>query len=630
MEYGKVNLLDFNITIPNNDDAYVLFDKGEVKFSYNERKGYVVIFTKTKRILIGSDKGMEQAEVEVPLYHGSNGPEAIYSFEACSYNIENSAIVTEKIGKKDLLEEKLTEKHYINKFTLPKVKKGTVIEYTYKIESPYIFQLPEWRFQDRIPTKFSQYTISMIPIYSYIYTTQGISKFSSTKQKILNGKFPYHGKNYDVIKYEFVMENTIGFKDEKFISSRSDYIQQLQFQLSEYQSSTGSIVKVLNTYEKYIDELRKDARFGKYIKKSTSFAKKVFEEHPELIEGTKQEQVEKMIRFVKDELNFNKIGSILADASPKKVYEDKEGNIAEINFFLGGLLNAIGVEVEPVILSTRGNGKINKKYPFQDRINYVILLINIDGRKELVDASEPLLDNFVLPIRCNNGDGLVIGAETTGWVKVGNKSTSLNSTIVMINAIDVENKVANVSYVNNTNKLEAYKEKLKFENNNDLIKKKLIDRGFKSLDKFKSQNYDSYIRNYRIAASGATEIETFQEHVVILPFLKIYDDENPFTQHIRTYPIDFVNAVTNYGKSTIVIPEGYEFVEGPKSYSLKNYSLDVIIDTKLENDKVSVEFKFNIKKAMFAPEDYFMIKKVYDKYLECITTPVVLKKSVEQ
>ncbi|ANQ47805.1 DUF3857 domain-containing protein [Flammeovirga sp. MY04] len=629
--YGKVTINDFNVEVPENDDAVVIFDKGEVKFTEG-RDRFHIIFERTRRIKIATDRGVSYANDEILLYKSKERREQVYQFSAATYNFNKTTglIEKEEIDKKDLMSEEVNKYWQREKFTYPKAKKGSIIEYKYKVESPFIFTLPKWNFQAKIPTLYSKFTVNIIPLYNYVFTTQSIKKFFSTSNKRLNGVFNFKGKDYDIIRYDFVMKNTPAFKDEEYISSIDDYLMQVKFQISEYQNLQGGTVEVLSTYPKFIDELSKDHRFGKYLKKSTSFAKKVFEVHPELNKGPEAEKAEKIIRYVKDGYNWNNFYSNLATETPKKIFDTKEGNVAELNFFTAGLLQAAGIKVYPVILSSRGHGKINKKYPFQEVFNYTIFLIELDGKEHLYDVTTPMLGTYILPPRCNNGDGLLINGDESKWIKIANHLTSLDQTTINISDIDLEKHTASVSYVNNTSSIEAYINKLRFNDKEEKIKKYLLDNGFTSIDQQRTKGYKDFDKLYRIAAAGKSEVEQLQDHIVVQPFLKLFEEKQPFTSHIRTYPIDFTNAFTKGAKSTIVIPNGYEFIEGPQNYSFKDPTMSLKVSTKVNGNNVEIDFKLSFKKAVYDAEDYFMIKKIYDKYLKAVETPVVLKKKVEQ
>ena len=71
----------------------------------------------------------------------------------------------------------------------------------------------------------------------------------------------------------------------------------------------------------------------------------------------------------------------MTSKTAKEFLNTRTGNAANINLFLCSMLNEAGIQASPVLLSTRDHGKILKDYPFQQFINYVIVLAKIDIQK---------------------------------------------------------------------------------------------------------------------------------------------------------------------------------------------------------------------------------------------------------
>lgn len=108
----------------------------------------------------------------------------------------------------------------------------------------------------------------------------------------------------------------------------------------------------------------------------------------------------------------------------KDFLKQQSGNTGNINLLLAGLLKSEGIEAYPVILSTRGNGTISFSHPFQQFFNYVIVLVEIDNRIILLDATDPLLYYSVLPEKCMNVEGLVIKPQSEEWITIQQKTSS--------------------------------------------------------------------------------------------------------------------------------------------------------------------------------------------------------------
>ena len=74
-----------------------------------------------------------------------------------------------------------------------------------------------------------------------------------------------------------------------------------------------------------------------------------------------------------------------------------------------------GFIAEPVMISTRENGLPIDIHPVISDFNYVIAKVNIDGKRYLLDATDPFVSFGILPIRCLNGKGRVLPAKAASY-----------------------------------------------------------------------------------------------------------------------------------------------------------------------------------------------------------------------
>src|SRR5690606_9663507 len=126
-----------------------------------------------------------------------------------------------------------------------------VIEMRYVVKTPFKYNLPDWEFQHRIPTLYSEYEARMIPFYEYTYILQGADKFDhfeSYEQPGVSRQFGAH--RYNEMTYKFIMKDVGAFKDESYISSINDYLVKLDFQLAKYTSYQGVPVEIITTWPK--------------------------------------------------------------------------------------------------------------------------------------------------------------------------------------------------------------------------------------------------------------------------------------------------------------------------------------------------------------------------------------------
>jgi hypothetical protein len=159
VKFGDVALEDLKMTSYQKDSsasAVILSDYGEAYLSFTETTENL-IFERHVRIKILHKEGMKWADVSIPLYFTSRGEESVRNLKATSYNLEGGKIVEAKLGSDGVFKEKFNRNYKIQKFTIPNVKEGSVIEYSYRIFSDFLFNFPEWKFQYSIPVKHSEY-----------------------------------------------------------------------------------------------------------------------------------------------------------------------------------------------------------------------------------------------------------------------------------------------------------------------------------------------------------------------------------------------------------------------------------------------------------------------------------------
>ena len=165
MKFGDIPEEDLKMTKYIKDStagAVVLGDFGITKFVYSQDKGFTLDFERHVRIKIFDKRELDQADFSVLLYIGNGGnKEEFKSIKAITYNFENGKEIKTKMGKDALFEELADKNHEMVKFSLPNVKEGSVLDVTYEISSPYLFNLNNWKFQSSIPTVHSEYHVFM-------------------------------------------------------------------------------------------------------------------------------------------------------------------------------------------------------------------------------------------------------------------------------------------------------------------------------------------------------------------------------------------------------------------------------------------------------------------------------------
>jgi hypothetical protein len=526
-EFGNISPEELKMEEYADDkdaEAVVLFDMGKSYFSESD-KGYDVVFEKVTRIKIFSEAGLKWAEVEIPFYQEGGIFEKVSEIEACTYNYENGRLSKSTINKDAIYEEKINENWKAKKMALPDVKAGSVIEYKYTIRSQYVFNLRDWDFQWRIPVVYSEYVTKMIPFYTYTYILQGANKFSSTwsyKEGGLPRRFGLI--EFTDIVYHYVMEKVPAFKEEEFISSINDYIIKLDFQLSEFNSPRGGTTKIMTTWPEMIKELLKHNDFGRYVKKCEKLADKLLNaNHSENL--SELEKFNLVMNYVKKNYNWNKRESKYASKSPNEVIKDKFGNCADINLLAVGLLNAMGIEANPMIMSTREHGKIKINFPFAHFFNYVLIQSKIDGKVVLADATAINIPNDRIPSRCINDAGLIIKNGEVNWISLACNFPSKIKTNVIIDSLGTDLS-AQMSV--SASEYDAFNLRTTYGDDKKKLKEKLEKDGYTVEESsIETANIKDLEKPYNVKFSFTKNAEYLNDKIYISPFFNETITEKP-------------------------------------------------------------------------------------------------------
>lgn len=629
-EFGKIRNFDFEVQAPTDDpdaEAIILFDIGETRFIHG-KEGLDIKFERVTRIKILKESGLDWAEVNIPLYFESYyESELLTKLEANTYNLVDGVLQINKLDKESVFEEKINKYWIQKKFAMPAVKVGSVIEYRYVVTSPFVVKLPDWEFQDQIPTLYSKYIVGVTPFYEYTYLLQGAYKFDSYKSttETWNSK-SFASIDYNDLVHEYVMKNVPAFKDESYITSVEDYIMKLDFQLSKINYTTGGSKKYLTTWEDMHKSFLKSEYFGLFIKKSEKYSKKILEEDLILDGLDEVAKCKKIVNYVKTNYSWNGYNRKYAEKSVKQFVNETTGSSAEINLFLIGMLRAAGLNANPVLISTRDHGQIKVDYPYTSLFNYVIVMVEFGNKKILTDGTEPLLAYARIPSKCINHKGLVFSDEGEAWINLTSSIAfpSVSHKLFLLK-VDTENDVVNAEVVEQTNEYMALHNKKMYASDSEIFVSSKEKKGFENVEITEVINTEVSGKPFILKYNADFQFEYFDDKIIITPFPDLPFSENKLKQPTRKYPVDMNFKKRWYYVSTIGIPEGYELLDAPKNYKLDNELVKIEIKSELMESSIKIEGTIHFHKAVYPTKDYPKLKYYFNEIIKKFNDKVVLK-----
>lgn len=639
-EYGKIGKAELELkqyALDRNAEAVVLFDIGKSYFVEDTYKshfvndpmkhqnigaiyGYNIEYERTTRIKILSETGTKWTEVQIPFYKDNLSTEIISEIEATIFNVEDGVLTTTTLPITDTHDEVIDKNWSIKKFQIPHVKVGSIVEYKYNIRSTFITNLRSWEFQWRIPVVYSEYEVRIIAPYEYSFIMQGTKEFEvyeayqdktyARRFGLRQGGYGSERSFYDAV-YKFGLKDVPAFKDEEFITSINDYIIKIHFQLAKTtRLEDGAEFKFLTTWEEFVNDLLKNKDFGRYISASKKMAKNVIPIN-QISKLDDREKFDAVLSFVKDNYEWNGKNSHYASLTPKQLVNLKTGNSADLNLFTIGLLNRVGIDAYPVVLSTRDNGIIKLDYPYEHYFNYVIISAHVDGKVFLADATEMLNLNNRIPRNTINDKGLVVNKKDVAWQNLSPTFTSEITTDIIIKPAETD---LEVEMLKRAYEYDALYYKTNLSDNIHKIKQEIISEEY-NLDEtsIKVSNHLDRNKPYALQYSFNIPIEHKDDIILIAPFLKEIMSESPLKQNERKYPVDMEYPKRRVYNTTLEIPDGYTITSLPTSITINNELFELDYNTETINNTLKVNFSYHFKKAVYQPDEYGRIKTYFNR-----------------
>jgi hypothetical protein len=645
--FGKIDKADFSVKsalINANTSAVVIADVGTTKFEGNTKGWFSYIFKRQKRIKIIDKKSFDLATVSILLYRNKDAEEQAEDLAATTYNLEDGKISETRLSAKDIYTEKADKNHSYKKFTLPNVKEGSIIEYTYTVKSDFIFSIPSWEFQDRkYPTIWSEYNIALPGMLGYMSffqgyhtffikkATEGFQSFYIRRQAdnstttLVNREESFNVSS-PVLKQKWVIKDIPPFNIENYISSPNNYIDKMSFQLHKTYDGE-KYHDVANNWKIVADNLMKRDDFGQPLTEPN----RLLEETLQRVVGandTELEAAKKIYHYIQTNYTCTDHHDLYITTTLQDVIRKKSGNVADLNLLMIAMLKRKTRSAFPVLLSTTAYGRCSRDYPEIDKLNYVIGKIKIDSAEYFLDATIPFLPFGKLPANCYNGYARVISEDTTA-VYFEEKMQKENSLVNVFMYLNAKNEMEG-SY---TKQVGLYK---------SMEAKSIINTSLESYQTYIASSFpeDFQISKVQMDSSGKAEdhvkikidfkVKPFEDADVIYftPMLGEVLKTNPFFADERAYPIEMPYATNDSYILNMPIPKGYKVEELPKSTRISLNENEGLFEYLVSNDGTTINIRCTtlMNETFFSSEDYQSLRGFFSQVVKKHSEQIVFKK----
>jgi len=642
IKFGKISPEDFQkktYEIDSSAHAVVIADIGSTEIVGNTKGSFSLEFKRFRRAHILNKNGYDIANVEIGLYTSGNAEEQLVSLKAYTYNLENGKVVETKLDVKEaVFKDKISKRLVVKKFTFPNIKEGSIIEYEYKLNSDFIFNLQPWEFQSEYPGLWSEYNVSMPEFYYYVTLTQGYQRFHMQDRKDRVDNFVLTDNNgaaasdrtsftAGVTDFRWVMKDVPALKEESYTSTIKNHLARIEFQLAEIRHPF--IPKnVMGTWTQACSELLKDEDFGFTLSRDNGWLSDVVKEATAGATA-ELEKAKKIFAYVRDHLTCTNYNRTQLEKSLKNVLKERNGNEAEINLLLTAMLLKAGFTAEPVMLSTRSHGYTYALYPLMDRFNYVISRLSLDGNYYYLDASKPRMGFGRLGAESYNGHARVINETATPVEFLADSLIERKLTSVFIVNDEKGNLTGSVQYSPGYYESYSIRSRIKDKGREELFSD--IKKGFNAEIEIKKSVIDS-LDNYEepIRINYEFDVNSDKEDIIYFnPMLGEAWKENPFKSAQRFYPVEMPYAMDEIYLLRLDVPNGYEVDELPKQVMVKlNEEEDGMFEYRLSvsGGTVSLRSRIRLKRAYYHPDEYEMLREFFNLIVKKHSEQIVFKK----
>jgi len=651
LKFGQPDPADFeakNFVADSGAAAVVLCDYGVAQFSSpGGRLGMTTV--RTTRIKILKKAGYDYATVEVPLYHRENQSERLSGLKGITYLRGADGKITQtKLDAGNTFEEKRTNNWTVQKFTLPNVQEGAVIEYSYLVTSTFLDNYQDWTFQRDIPTRWSEYRTSIPQVYHYRTLYRGYAALDVNEMSVgsVSLVLSNHldsgagagagmevgtmGVSMTTEQHRWVIRNLPAFRAEPYSTTRNDYLPRMTFELvgvqwpnQKYQDLTDSWTrknKVLLGYE----DFGKAFQDSKFLRTTMQPLVAQYSDLAARAAAVRQ--------LVMQAVKYDGTNRYAASGPLKRSYELHRGTSADVNLLLIAALREAGLPTEPVLLSTRSHGAVSKEYALLEQFNYVVALVTLPDQKELLlDATEPLLPAGVLPTRCLNQIGRTVPDTGEGrWVSLVPSQRYTHYQEVDL-ALDAQGNLSGkVREEHGGYAALEMREKLQ-----QLGEKKYVTTLAAAHPGWEIPTYafskqtdvdQSLGLSYELRQSGTAGAAT---ELYLNPLAYFSESRNPFQHEHRSYPVDMGMMQQEIVRLTLTLPAGY-VAELPKPVSLAlpdkggRYMYSASSPTP---GTVQLISRLTLDKPVYGALEYHALRELYRQVLAKQAEALVIKKA---
>ena len=611
-KFGKISDEEKSLITFQKDpeaDAVTLFDVDDRVIDSKNRQFYMKR-TRHTRIKILTEEGKERANFEIRYLE----KDEIEKFQAHTVLPNGKKL---KFKKDDAQIEKFDGWRKMV-FAFPGVEIGSIIELKYEHNTPYLYQPMPWYFQGEDYTVLSQLSLIIEPGFQYsafFNNTAGVEPIVEDVRR--------PGKRHTQTKNVWRMTDLPAIRKEPYMSTINDYLAVMHFQLASYKDDY-QFVEYIDKWDDLVKE-----QLGEYkdlLAKNGSVTGKATELIADLTSDRKKWAT--LYEFVRDEIESTERGGKYPQMAPKKVLITGSATGSEKNMLLVNMLQSVGYDAAPVLISTLSHGRLIQEHPRLRQFNYMLASVTKGKRTYLMDTNHNHYPFDVLPTDNLSGQGLVIADGPARFVTIQTPKRINMAHCTTNGKLDESGTL----HATSTIRYEGYRsvyQRIALDSDGD-------EKFFEDL---LAQRFDgAQIDSFEVLTADQPHLPLrLKVHYQVPDFAQVVNDmmylsspalniqeSNPFQSPTRHFPVEFRINRANTDVVNIAIPDGMKVVELPKPFKNQHPGIRFGSDWKSAGNKVTVNREYLRQQTTFPKSKYKQLRKFFDSVVRADQGQIVL------
>lgn len=563
----------------------------------------------------------------------------VKKLKGITYNLEDGQIVETKVEKSDIIREDYTDGVDIVKASMPAIKDGSVVTYSYEVKDG---MMPSsWTFQRKEPVLYSRFNFNKSHMLMYTPMIHTSVEFKECKDLRKLDASPglalyaeeRHNYSVGIMMRSWVRKNVPAFKREELMGPDVQFVERIKLNYNGV-VGPGMQYPIAESWDKHVKEVWYDKVLIQVFDKASfldEVVQTIVKDSPEELDKAKA-----IFYYVQKNIQNRSYGNDM-----RKVFDTKQGDQAGINKLLCAMLRNAGLKSDMILLSNKYNDKLSEVLPNPSDITNLITRVEINGVSYQLNAAEKDLPFGYLPLSYYNGYSRIVSKEGGAIELDASLARDISNTTVYLNANKEAENMYKFKMVREMGVYTGMDFRKAWKSDSATIKQHFMDRGLDDGGKHMPglkitdvilENINDVEKNIRVVLLGTVKLGDGTAMIILDPYFKKVFAENPIRDtKDRQYPVEYEYITQEKYKIYIQLNDQYTFDDYPTAKNialdpagLMRYSSSVNIDTA--RNAAMIQCQFDNRILLLDAKEVSTLSDFYGAIIKQQNQKVILKR----